>query len=219
MNVLIYGAGLLGKQVHYLLRTHFENRYTPFGFIDDQPAKKDSPVVGGLSVLGTLTEVSERDDCAFDEVRLVFAIGYGQMEQRFRAFRNAKSLGYTFESLVHPRAHLEPNVALGEGVIVQAGVIMDQAVRVCDINYLDIGVLIGEETILGANNYLAAGVTVGGSVRTGRHNFFGLNSTVVNDVTLGDNNFINAQTLIHKNVADHQQVIEIHEHRLIQRNA
>ena len=219
MDVLIYGAGVLGKQVHYLVSTHFKDRYSVLGFIDDDPAKKDGPVVGGLKVLGSLAEVCERNDCSFEDVRLVLAIGYDHMQNRQRAFRNAKALGYSFESLVHPRAHVEPSAALGEGVIVLAGAVVDQSVRICDINYIDIGVLIGEETIVGLNNYLAAGVTLGGSVRTGKHNFFGLNSTVVNDVTIGDNNFINAQTLIHKNLEDDQQVIELHEHRRIQRNA
>lgn len=219
MDVLIYGAGLLGKQVHYLASTYFKDRYAVLGFIDDEPAKKDAPVVGGLKVLGSLAEVCERNEYSFEDVKLILAIGYAHMEQRHRAFRNAKALGYSFESIVHPRAHVEQNAALGEGVIVLAGAVVDQSVRICDISYIDIGVLIGEETIVGVNNYLAAGVTVGGSVRTGRHNFFGLNSTVVNDVTIGDNNFINAQTLIHRNVEDNQQVIELHEHRLIQRNA
>ncbi len=216
MDVLIYGAGLLGRQIHYLIDIYFKDRFKILGFIDDA-REKGLSVVNDLHILGSLKEIYEDGNYSPDKVKLVLAIGYSDMQARRNAYNNAKELGYEFEGIIHPEAVVEKNAEIGEGVIILAGVVVDQYVAVRDINYLDIGTMMGENTIIETNNYFSAGTTVGGSVRIGENNFFGLNSTVVNDVSVGSNNFINAKALIYKNLGDNKKVIEFYEQRIIGR--
>ncbi len=218
-KVLIYGAGRLGKQVHHLLTAHFADAYTVAGFIDDGPEKKGAMGIGGLPVLGSLEEVSALQEHGPQQVDLVLAVGYADMQSRRQAYEKVKAMGYRLVTLVHPRAHLEPSVHLGEGTIVLAGVLLDQHVRIGSAVYLDIGVRVGEESVIGTNNYLSAGTTVAGYVQVGENNFVGLDCTVVNEVVIGSGNYLNAKSLIHKNIGDDQQVIELHEQRIIPRRA
>lgn len=213
MDVLIYGGGLLGRQVHYLVETYFGGSYRILGFIDDVK-EKEMEVVNDLRVLGSLEEMNTDPNYVPDRIALIMAIGYSNMPGRFVAFSRAKGMGYRFESLIHPEAVVEKNVRLGEGVVVLAGVVVDQYVEIREANYLDIGVLVGENCMIGANNYFSAGTTVGGSVTIGGGNFFGLSTTVVNDISIGNNNFINAKTLIYKNIGDNRKVVELHEQHL-----
>ena len=218
MNMLIYGAGLLGKQVHHLVASHFSSNGKVLGFVDDDAAKAQSTVVDGLRNLGPLEAVSTDGAYAPQAVRLVLAIGYSDMKARRQAFRRAKAMGYRFETLIHPGAHVERDVHLGEGVIILAGAVVDQSVTVGDGNYLDIGTLVGEDSVLGANNYLSAGATIGGGVTIGEDNFVGLGVTVVNNVSIGNNNFINAQTLVYRPLGDNRKLVEVHDQRSVSRS-
>jgi UDP-3-O-[3-hydroxymyristoyl] glucosamine N-acyltransferase len=210
MKVLLYGSGRLGQQVLHLLNQHFAADYTVIGFVDDTRPGGEA-VAGGYRTLGALATVAANPTTAPDHALLVPAIGYGNLPARGRALERARVLGYRFPTLVHPRAWLEPGTALGQGVIVLAGVLIDQAVHVGDCCYLDQGVKLGEECVLGANNYLAAGATLGGGVRLGRDNFLGLDVTVTDGVVLGDGNFVNAKTLVYKDLGDRQRLVEFHE--------
>jgi sugar O-acyltransferase (sialic acid O-acetyltransferase NeuD family) len=216
-KLLIYGAGKLGKQVHHLLTAHFAETFELAGFVDDCPDKKGTMGSGGLPVLGSLDEVADQSAFTPKQADMVIAVGYGDMQRRRRAYEKAKSSGYQLVSLVHPKAHLEPTVQLGEGTIVLAGVLLDQHVRIGPAVYLDIGVSVGEESVIACNNYVSAGTTIAGYVQIGENNFIGLDCTLVNEVVIGNGNYLNAKSLIHRNVTDSLQVIELHEQRNLPR--
>jgi len=209
-NLLIYGAGKLGKQVYYHLSCYFLNKGRVLGFVDDVKSKNEK-IIDGLLTLGSIQEIVNEKKYLPANCKIVFAIGYGNMQGRQAAYQCVKDHGYELFSVIHPKAIIEKNVKLEEGCIISGGVIIDQGVSIGPICYVDIGVTIGEDCCIGGNNYFSASCVVGGSVKVGEGNFFGLNSTIVNDVTLGNNLFVNAQTLVHKNFADNLQVIEIHK--------
>ncbi len=215
-DIIIYGAGLLGHQMYYIIQTYFRNSLNILGFVDDTKPP-DTLVIKNINNIGALEDISKHPQLSPNNVDMVLAIGYSNMKGRHQAFLRAKEKGFFFRSLIHPGATVEKNVELGEGVIVQAGVVLDQFVKAGEINYFDIGVLVGENSQIGSNNYFSAGATIGGSVQIGKNNFFGLNSTAVNDIKIGDYNFINAQTLIHRNLESNYQLIEIHENRTMRR--
>jgi UDP-perosamine 4-acetyltransferase len=209
---MIYGGGMLGKQVGHLMLNHYAGRHNLCGFIDDVlPPGVD--VIDGITTLGSLADVSAMSGYGPESKSLVFAIGYSDMRARGLAVDKVRPLGYDMISLIHPAASVEPSARLGEGVVVLAGAVVDQYVTIGDFCYLHNGSIVGENSVLGANNYLSAGTTFGGSVTVGANNFFGINSTIVNDVDIGDNNFINAASLVYKPVGDNLNIVEFREQR------
>ncbi len=212
MDILIYGGGMLGRQVQHLVKEHFGHSYKIRGFVDDvQPP--GTIVVDGVATVGSLEHISTHSEFGPDQIPIVFAIGYSNMLARGRAFQNARSKGYRFVGLIHPRSSVETSVDLGEGVVILAGAIVDQFVAIGDVSYLHNGTIVGENCRIGANNYFSAGTTLGGSVVVGEDNFFGMNATIVNDVTIGSNNFINAGSLIYKPLGNDLKMVEYREQR------
>ncbi|MDB4534168.1 hypothetical protein N9242_04785 [Vicingaceae bacterium] len=212
MDILIYGGGMLGRQVSHLVTNHFADQFRILGFIDDvQPP--GIAVVDSLETVGSLDHVASNDQRGPKKVRVVFAIGYTSMQGRWQAYQNVKSKGYDLVSLKHPNSSVEPSADLGEGVIVLAGAIVDQFVVVGDVSYLHNGSIVGENCNIGANNYVSAGATFGGSVVVGNNNFFGINSAVVNDITIGNNNFVNAGALIYRPLGNDLRMVEYREQR------
>ncbi|MGB0748653.1 MAG: hypothetical protein ACPGO3_07900 [Magnetospiraceae bacterium] len=207
---VIYGGGKLGAQFSRLARLHFPE-IEIVGCIDDtRPAGEkvfgDVPVLGGLAeaVAGAYGPTA---------AGLIFAIGYGDIRGRLAALRRAQAAGYQLVSLHHPRAMVETGAEIGPGTVIAAGAVIDAGVRMGCGNFIDIGVRIGEDTVLGDGNYLSAGSTVAGSCRLGDGNFLGLDVTVVNDRQIGTGNFVNAKTLVHRDLADGLQVIQVHNVR------
>ncbi|MFC1590905.1 hypothetical protein ACFL43_00105 [Thermodesulfobacteriota bacterium] len=216
-NVAIYGAGRLGRQIYWLVDQYYGDSMHVVGFVDDVKAPGET-IIDNVETLGSLQQAAAHEKYGPDRIRMIMAIGYLNMPGRREAFSRAKHCGYGFENVIHPQAHVEKDVQLGEGITVLAGAVLDQHVRVGDLAYFDIGVLIGEYSTIGMNNYFAAGTTVGGSVAVGCDNFFGLDTTLVNDITVGNNNFVNAKTLIAAPLDDNSQVIEVHQCREMRRS-
>lgn len=215
LKIVLYGAGKLGKQMHYIVDKYFHDTIKIVGFADDT-IEKGTLILNSLHNLGSIIELNSSKNYSPENTKLVLSIGYSNMNGRKIAFTKAKEFGYSFENIIHPKAFVEKNVAIGEGVIILPGVVVDQYVTINDINYLDIGTIIGEETIIGSNNYFSAGSTIAGSVNIGENNFFGLNTTIVNGLTLGNNNFVNAQSLIYKNIGNNKKIATYPEQRIIE---
>ncbi len=208
-KIAIYGAGRLGRQVYHLLKNYCVD-YEVLGFVDD--TKKDGiEIIDGYKTIGSLNKTSKEPRFGPEKIFLAFAIGYKNMMARQDAFGRAKELGYRFINILHPRSMVEPNVKLGEGIIILAGCILDQYVVVGDNNYFDIGVRIGENSEIGENNYFSSGAVMGGYVKVAQGCFLGMDVTVVNDIEIGENSFVNAKTLVYKNVEENSHVIQVHD--------
>jgi len=211
-DVLIYGGGMLGLQLAHLLRFHFVGSHRLLGFIDDvRPAAVE--VWDGLHTVGSLEQALASESHRPGQVELVFGIGYSDMLARRRAFDRARSAGYGFVTLIHPRAHVEPTARLGEAVTILAGALVDQFVSIGDACYFDMGSKVSEDCRIGTNNYFTSGSTLAGHVKVGDDNFFGTNCTVTDRLKIGNHNFVNAATLVYRPVGDHTRVVEYREQR------
>ena len=205
MGVMIYGSSRQGRQALHLLTTYFCGSCTVAGFVDEV-RPPGAVVIGNYRVLGDLTTMSRFPATDPDHVCLVAALEPDDLVTRGRVLDQARSLGYRFPVLVHPRASVEPGSVLGAGVVAGAGVVVGSSVQVGDFCTLDQGVSLGDGTILGENNHLRAGVTVGRRVRLGRDNHCGLGVTLTSEVCIGDTNDITAGTLIEHDLGSSQRL-------------
>lgn len=211
-NILIYGSGMLGQQVYHLLKEYYCDKWHILGFIDDIKAPGEV-VIDTLLTVGGLDQLRQSGTYGSQQVTLVMAIGYNRLDKKMQAYSNAKTYGYTFETVVHPKAFIEKSAHLGEGNIFLAGTVIDQHVVVGDINYFDISTTVGECSTIANANYIAAGATLAGFVQLGDSNFVGLDTTIVSYKKVGQRNFINAKSLVASDIDDDNQVIQVHQVR------
>ncbi len=183
MRMLIYGTGRLGHQVLHLITTHFGERCTVAGFVDDR-CRAGDVVAGSHRVLGDLDTVARFPATGPRRICLVPALDPDDQPARGLALDRARRLGYQFPIIVHPDASVETLSVLGAGVIVQAGVLVRRSVQVADFCHLDAGAIVGAGSYLEENVHLSAGVTLGERVRLGRDVTIGLHATVTRGVTV-----------------------------------
>ena len=207
---LIYGAGKLGQQIATLyINAHGEGSI--IGYIDDtQPTGKP---IGTHMVLGSLDHVAKHPH--MQQVPVLFAIGYSNMPARMQALTRLEESGLALASFIHPSAHVAQDATIADGVIIQAGAVVDIGCTIGAGSYLDIGALVGERVTLGKANYLSAGCVIGGSCTVGNGNFFGMQSALVEDIACGDYNRLHMQTALTRSIAHHAQVMEARTLRIL----
>ena len=212
--LLLFGAGRMGQQLAALVRNQFAKQYQLVGYADDT-RKRGEAMPDGLPVLGTLQQAAEQPPSAPGTARLLFAIGYGDMRARLAAHERALKANYRLATLIHPRAHVEPDVELGEGCCVHAGALLDTGCRLGAANFVDIGVMMGERVQMGSANYISAGSVVGGNLTMGNGNFLGMSAVLRDGIRVGSFNTVPAQALVHRDLAAQVQVMEARTIRFV----
>jgi len=213
MNVFIYGAGILGRQVYHLINEIPEISIS--GFADDT-----KPI--GTSVLSdfkvsesrkTLNERLSTEPNFPQDYGLILAIGPDNLAARWQAFRWGHEKGFNFPNLIHPAASVDASTSIGKGNIILANATIDYEVEIGDANYLDIGCLISHNSVIGNNNFLTTGCATAGNVKFGDHNFVGMHSTFTDFVEIGNENYFSAKNLVNRNVPDKRKILTFQDQK------
>lgn len=123
--------------------------------------------------------------------------------------RRVAELGLPFGRVVHPSARLSRTATLGEGSILNVGVVVAAHTRLGHHVIVNRGALIGHHTTVGDHVTISPGANVGGRVRIGDGAYLGMGSIVLNDLTIGPGSIVGAGAVVTKDVPPHVQVLGI----------
>jgi sugar O-acyltransferase (sialic acid O-acetyltransferase NeuD family) len=198
-RIIIVGAGGFGREVFALLRAITEIGLLTFdllGFVDDGEVNQDRLARLGASVIGDVDSVAHLD--------ALYLIGVGKPTIRRGIDERLQALGAVPASPVtHPRSWIGPDVELGVGSIVCAGVSITTNVRAGRHVHFHLNTAVGHDSTMGdfvtiaplsaisGNVTLETGVELGTGVavlpgiRVGAGTLVGANSTVTRDLPAG----------------------------------
>jgi len=147
MNLLILGAGSQGPVVKEIAEAI--GVFNEIAFLDDDPNNKLA--IGPLS---DYTRLSEKFPAAIPS--------FGDPILRTKWFEKLRTNGgYVVPKLIHPSATISnSNVKLGDGVVVEAKVIIGSSVTVGDNVILSAGCVLDKECIIGANTHIDCSCTI-----------------------------------------------------------
>ena len=136
---------------------------------------------------------------------LFVALGYQELNAlRARKCAEAKALGYTLISYVHPQSGLPSDCEYGENCFIMNHVMIHPRVRLGNNVFVWSGAMIGHHSTIGDHCWLTSCVNISGVVTVGKNCFFAVNATVAHNVVIGDECFVGANTLITKCTEDRQ---------------
>lgn len=160
-----------------------------------------------LSYLGN-DEVIEQYDKS--EINLVLGLGTIQISSiRKLIFKQFKSLGYNFASIIHPNVIISSSVNLAEGVQIMAGAIIQTHTKIADNTIINTGTIVDHDCIIGKHVHLAPGVTISGSVEIGDCCHIGTASTIIQGISIGKNSLVGAGAVVISNIGDGKKVIGV----------
>jgi sugar O-acyltransferase (sialic acid O-acetyltransferase NeuD family) len=176
--LVVLGAGGHGKVVADAARAAGIH---VVAFADADPARRGTRLLG-LPVLDGELEAL-RAFCEREGAQTVVAIG--ENATRRRVFEALRAGGVPLANVVHPSAVLAPEVTLGVGVVVMAGVIVNVSSVIGDNAILNTGVRLDHDNTLGAHAHVSPGVCTGGEVKIGEGSHLGVGVSVRNRVSIG----------------------------------
>jgi sugar O-acyltransferase (sialic acid O-acetyltransferase NeuD family) len=203
MKILIIGAGGHGQVVADIL-LRMKEQEAPvdlIGFLDDN-AELHNRFILNTPVLGSVNHLS---DIPHDS--LIVAVG--DNHRRKTIFNDLLSRGEKMTIARHPRAVLSPDIAIGDGTMICAGVIINPAANIgCNV-ILNTGCTIDHHNEIGDHVHIAPGAHLGGDVHVGAGSLVGIGATVMPGRCIGEDCIIGAGALVQKDIPDGSMAIGV----------
>ncbi len=151
------------------------------GFVDDG--------CDGSDVLGPYTAVRDRMPPARDR-GIVVAIGYKDLDARWRICARLRDDGYTLPALTHSSAWVHAEAQIGAGTLIGAGATVDAVAQVGPFCVLWPGVIVSHDAKIGENTFLSPGAVVCGCADVGRQTFVGAGAVIPDLATVPASSFV-----------------------------
>jgi sugar O-acyltransferase (sialic acid O-acetyltransferase NeuD family) len=178
-RVLIYGSREFGQTVRALV----EDCGAQFaGFIDDWHS--------GPTIIGSFVDAQAGFNRDGHDVAI--AIGYKNLEARWKVYQSVIAAGYRVPALVHPDARVNRRATVSGGAMVMAGAVIDTNATVGSLAVVRPGAVVSHDTRIGENTYVAPNATICGSCNVGRNCFIGAGAVVVDHAHVPDGAFVKA---------------------------
>lgn len=200
-KTVIYGNGSMARVLYSYARHVMDIA----GFTVDEVCTAGADSFCGLPLVpfNKVHEVFSPKD-----FNLIIAVGYADMNDlRERKYAAARTLGYSFESYIHPSVFIHDEVSIADNCIVLDHVSIHPGSRIETGTFISSNVNIGHDCVVGSMSWINGGVMIAGGCSIGSGCFFGVNSSVGHGVSVGSRNFIAANTLVNKNTKDHEVYI------------
>ena len=193
MNIVIYGAGGLGREIYDTL-TFINAKASAFkvlGFVDD--VKAVGTRVNGVEVLGSSTFFQ---DMGY-ETGIV--LGFADPIARKKAYDLYKD-SFSFPNVIHPSALISPFATVGQAVLVQANCIVAANAVVANGAMMNAHSGVGHDAQIGAFCSIMSYCDVAGNAVLGDLSFVGTGAKILPGVHIAPENYLCAGSVVFKNV-------------------
>lgn len=207
-DLVIYGAGGLGREVLSLIRRDYSDVWKVIGFIDDA---QDSPeTVDGLSVY-------KKDFLQSRSLSVVIAIG--------DPLTKAQVLGdllqnetLTFPNVISRKAYIDTNAHIGMGNIITdfCWISTDTIIEIGVL--INVATTVGHDARVGSYASIMPQCAVSGYVNVGREALIGAKSFIMQGKHIGHNAVVAAGSCVFRNVDDYETVWGNPAHTLVKDN-
>uniref|UniRef100_A0A7V3J928 Acetyltransferase n=1 Tax=candidate division CPR3 bacterium TaxID=2268181 RepID=A0A7V3J928_UNCC3 len=200
-KILIFGAGGHGKVVLDIL---LESGADVLGFLDDEESKVGQEI-NGFKVLGGWSYLKNNKFSKLTKI----ALGIGNNNIREKIFRQAKDLGLSVVSAIHPKAIVSRSVKLGEGVAIMPGAIINSSSVLEDGVVVNTGATVDHDCYLERFCQIWPGAHLAGTVRVGEFSYVGTSASIIQNIKIGKNVIIGAGAAVVSDIPDNVTAVGV----------
>lgn len=203
-NIVIIGAGDLGKEVVWLIEdiNKIKPTYVILGFLDDDKDKEGGEFYG-YRVLGNIAQLEAV--AAKAPLCAVIAIQNGSIRKKIREEHSSFT---EWESIVHPTAVIAPTSPVGRGSIVFPHVTVSVDTRLGEFGLFYINSAVCNDCRIGDYVSLMSGASVSERAEIGDECFLAAGSTVYPHKKLGRRVEVGVEATASRDYADGSEVSE-----------
>lgn len=192
-DIIIVGAGGFGRELLEVIKhiNSVKPTWNIKGFINDDLTALDNYECGKeYRILGTIKDWQPSEN-------EVFAMGISSPQGKKKVAELLKSRGAYFETIISPRAFIADYVTMGEGVVITAFSVQENAKLGDFVSIL--GSVVGGTCEIGDYS-TTTGFANLTSAKIGKGVFVGSHAVVLNDLRVGDDVFICAGSIVFNNI-------------------
>lgn len=183
-QLVIIGAGGVGREIAAVLKKHPLKGYKLVGFIDD--AQPVGTLVNGLSILGSTQWVMD------NAVDLGVILAFGNPQVRKKVIEKFQTVTLEYPSLIHPNVsvHDEETVVIGNGCYIADGCILTTNIVVEDFCFLNSCCTLQHDSYISYNCVFMPGVRITGGARIGNNTYIAPNCVIATNTQIESDSFI-----------------------------
>jgi len=196
--ILIFGAGGHAKSIVDMVKQLDE--YVIAGLLDDNKQLTGREVLG-IPVLGTRALFPVLIEQGVKQA----ANGVGgilDINIRIKVFETLENAGFSFPSLVHPRATVEKSAIMEAGVQVFANAYVGSEAHLYPRCMINTNAVVSHDCVIGMYTHVAPGALLAGQVHIGARTLVGMGVTTAIGVRIGANVRIGNGAIILADVPD-----------------
>lgn len=181
-GVIVLGAGGHAKVVISTLQAA---GHKIAGVYDDAPHLVGGQILG-IKVLGTIAALPTHSSA-----RAIVAIGDSTVRQAI-----AERFRFTWVTLIHPTAWVDPSVRLGAGTVVMAGAVIQPGCQVGRQTIVNTAASVDHDCVLGDFVHVCPGSHLAGAVGVGERTLLGTGSVVIPGIKIGADTIVGAGAIV-----------------------
>jgi len=198
--IVLFGAGKIAEVLLYFFRNHSDREVVAC------TTDREHLPEGSWNGLPTVSFENLAKTHPPEQFDLFVALGYQDLNQlRARKCEEARAMGYTLPSYIHPESGVPKDCEYGDNCFVMNHVMIHPRVRFGNNVFVWSGAMVGHHSSVGDNCWLTSCCNISGVVTLGKNCFLAVNSTIAHSVQVGDDCFIGANALVAK-CTDDQEV-------------
>lgn len=207
-DLVIYGAGGLGREVLSLIRRDYADVWKVIGFIDDA---QDSPeTVEGVRVY-------KKDFLRSRSLAVVIAIGdpliKAQVCENLLLNKNL-----IFPNIISRKAYIDTNAHIGKGNIITDFCWISTNAIIEDGVLINVATTVGHDTKVGSYTSIMPQCAISGQVEIGRESLIGAKSFILQGKHIGQNAVVAAGGCVFRNIDEYETVWGNPAHTLVKNN-
>ncbi|MFW6282349.1 MAG: NeuD/PglB/VioB family sugar acetyltransferase, partial [bacterium] len=174
-----------------------------YAILDDDPELISNQLLG-VEVIG---EVSKLEKISQEKYNVSISIGHPKIRKKI--YNYVKGLGFDFVNAIHPLADLAKSVTLGEGVIINSGVVIHPAVELKDNIILGINATVSHDSIIDSHVHISPGVHVTGECKIEECVDIGTGAVILPRKKVKQNSIIGAGAVVNKDIKENVTAVGI----------
>ena len=199
LPVIIIGVNSFALEVADIFQ---KNNVVIYGFLDDDPKKKDT-FIGEIPVLGTTEE--EQYWGLIGKNCNVFVALENQIERKKMIETIIEDCKTKPTNAIHPNASVADIQSISYGLFIGDSAIIQPAAKLNDHVIIGAGTIIETGAILEEFAQVGSGTVVGKEARLENNCYIGINSTIVGSVKIGKSASIGAGSVVIENVPNNKR--------------
>jgi len=190
-QLVIVGAGGVGREIAAVIKKHPLTGYEFVGFIDDGvPA---GTLINGYKVLGGTQWIF---DNAHNALGVILAFGNPQV--RKKVAEKLSAIAVDFPSIIHPGAsiHDEDTVVIGKGCYIADACVLTTDITIADFCFINTACTLQHDTTIENYSVLMPGVRITGGAAIGEATYIAPNCVIAITTVIDKNSVIRESVII-----------------------